>query len=98
MKWFVVPLLLVASPAISATAYGIAFDSCAVSMERSEARNAWILGFWSGLNVAIGADVGKTTDAMGIIAEVERFCSENPTVSMGMATAKVYVSFENAGR
>ena len=48
------------------------------------------MGFWSGLNAYANADVGHTTDARGIIAEVELRCRENPSEKLVIATFETH--------
>jgi len=57
--------------------------------------NAWILGYWSGLNSNnVGNHrVGKSTDANGILAEVHRVCSDRPSLSLFLATREIYTRF-----
>jgi hypothetical protein len=51
---------------------------------------AWILGFWSGLNHANARKVGQHTNGEGIIAEVRKVCATRPSMTLVSATFTVY--------
>lgn len=63
----------------------------------------WILGFWSGLNVAFGVsgvapdDVGKSTTPSGIVGEVKALCSRQPSQPLPQAVRDVYLRMRNSG-
>jgi hypothetical protein len=94
-------LTLTNSPVSSKTLFiAIGNDSCATAF-RPENRlqsAAWILGFWSARNLEKKAEVGATSDANGIVAEVELACSKLPSSKMKIATIFVYDVMENEGR
>lgn len=60
--------------------------SCATALQRGDrfdnSTRTWVLGFWSGLNAADGAIVGSDTDTNGVMAEVEKKCREEPSLSV----------------
>ena len=58
----------------------------------------WILGYWTGLNSALGSATGHTTDTLGIIGEVEKACEEAPSESVIMAVSSVYMKMRAAHR
>lgn len=51
----------------------------------------WIMGFWSGLNIAENARVGDSTEANGVVGEVRLYCSLNPSASLLNATYATYL-------
>ena len=52
----------------------------------------WILGFWSGINVGspMTRMVGKTTDAQGILAGVEKVCDDDPAQELITAVISLH--------
>lgn len=58
----------------------------------------WILGFWTGLNVAKNAHVGDGTTASGIVGEVKLYCSAHPSVSIAQATLDTYSAMRSSAR
>ena len=65
---------------------------------------AWILGYWSGLNTGVTAfteaatSVGSSTDADGIIEEVRLLCRREPSLAIYTATANAYAKLRDAKR
>ena len=57
--------------------------------------DAWVLGFWSGLNYANVRTVGQHTDGEGIIAEVRKVCAARPSMVLLNATFTVYSEMAN---
>lgn len=82
------------------TVFGIGLESCATAMQprREIERRAYILGFWSGMNGANGKSVGRKTDALGAIGEVELYCQRNPSEALVQATYDTYKKLEIEGR
>ena len=88
-----------------ATLFGKGATSCATAMNpqtKMESR-AWVLGFWSGLNSAASMDrkngaVGDSTDALGVIGEVELECANNPSQVLAQAVFNVYARLRQMGR
>lgn len=64
---------------------------------RSEG-DAWILGFWSGANMARSLAVGSSTDGAGIIARVLDTCRDDPSLLLVHAAIKVYSALRQEGR
>jgi hypothetical protein len=58
----------------------------------------WALGFWSGQNTARLAMVGHTTDANGIIGEIEKLCRNEPAMPYVSAVGSTYITMKKAGR
>lgn len=56
----------------------------------------WILGYWSGLNVAFNADVGESTTSSGVYGEVKVHCASHPSLSISQATTDVYKRMKGA--
>lgn len=80
---------------INAMTFGIGRSSCATWQSNQANRTAgsnWLLGFWTGLNAANTSNnlVGAKTDGLGIIAEVEKICSQRPSMDLMDATTAVY--------
>lgn len=86
--------------------FGIGGSSCAswLSNRASETEGkVWILGFWTGNNYDAASfhrngRVGSTADAVGIIGEVKKRCTENPASSLLIEAGKVYDEFWKQGK
>ena len=94
-------LMLLSTPAHATVVFiGIGNDSCATAFrpENRMQTGAWILGFWSARNYERRANVGETSDAHGIIAEVELTCSKLPSSPMKYAAIVAYDAMEQDGR
>ena len=86
--------------------YGLAGSSCATWLSSPTSvygGSQWIFGFWSGLNQQTVFDggqgsVGKSTDQAGIVAEVKKVCSEEPSSQLQDAAGKVFYRFQRLGR
>lgn len=101
----VVAIAALSFPAVAQEAnvwvVGIGGMSCAVwiSDPRAEAEgNAWILGYWSGVNMANDSSVGNSTDGLGIIERVKAECRANPALRVLSATSKVRAACREVGR
>jgi hypothetical protein len=82
---------------------GLGRASCATWLADKASENegmAWILGFWTGANALdpAGGTVGKSTDNLGIIAEVKRRCLEAPSEALVGVVSPMFVQFRDAGR
>jgi hypothetical protein len=53
---------------------------------------AWIMGYWTGLNVANteNHNVGEKTDGAAILEEVRRICEREPSLDLMDAVGKHY--------
>jgi hypothetical protein len=83
-------------------ALGIGRLSCAHWLSTRETENegyAWIVGFWSAYNnvVPTNRTVGQNAGAEAIFAQIKKLCSEQPSLPMSEATARVYNQFEQDG-
>lgn len=59
----------------------------------------YVLGFWSGMNVAANTPkVGTSTDPRGIVVEVMKACAAAPTLPLGLATLGVHMRREREHR
>lgn len=71
-------------------------DSCATwlsSPAQEAAGRDYVLGFWTGLNIAAPTGfhgVGSSTDIPGIVGEVKRICGLSPSSSLIVATMIAY--------
>jgi hypothetical protein len=68
-------------------------QSCAVwqSSPRNQlAGQTWILGFFSGHNYAQAQRIGQSTNASGIIDEVTKICTAQPTMRLREATKEAH--------
>ena len=88
-------LWLMVDPALAqhqqALITGIGRMSCAHWLSQSfNEGEAWILGFWSGLNYANARTVGRHTDGERIITEVRQACATRPSMTLVGATFTVY--------
>lgn len=87
---------------IQAWGYGTT-ATCKTWLTSSESRaagNEWVLGYWTGQNVRNVRDheVGRTSDASGILNEVQSLCRANPGEPLASAAGRAYVNFERARR
>ena len=70
---------------------GIGRMSCVHWLSQSfNEGEGWILGFWSGLNLANARTVGEHTDGEGIITEVRKASAMRPSMTLVGATFTVY--------
>jgi hypothetical protein len=75
---------------------GIGRMSCAHWLSQSfNEGEAWILGFWSGLNHAKARTVGQHTNGEGIIAEVRKVCAARPSMTLVGAAFTGYSEMES---
>ena len=76
---------------------GIGRMGCAhwLSSQSLNEDEAWILGFWSGLNHAKARTVGQHTDGEAIIAEVRKVCAARPSMPLADATFTAYSEMES---
>jgi hypothetical protein len=59
----------------------------------------YVLGFWSGMNVAANTPaVGHSTNARGIVVEVIKACDAAPNLPLSLATLGVHMRFEREHR
>ena len=84
-----------ASAADNSLVLGIGAKSCAY-WQSSAARKSegiiWIYGFWSGWNLANNRNhmVGAHTDTYGKVAEVQKTCAAQPSMTLMNAAAATY--------
>src|SRR5262249_18574426 len=91
--WFMVEPALAQQQALIT---GIGRMSCAHWLSQSlNEDEAWILGFWSGLNHAKARTVGQHTDGEAIIAEVRKVCAARPSMPLADATFTAYSEMES---
>ncbi len=74
---------------------GVGRDSCGKWLQQASVDfevSTWILGAWSGMNYADpnNNSVGSHSDAYGIIGEVKKLCSEQPSLSISTATYQAF--------
>jgi len=85
-------------------AWGYGLTACCATWLASPgnqaAGNEWILGYWTGQNVRNVRDheVGRSTDANGILNEVKTLCDATPNERLASAAGRVYVNFERDRR
>lgn len=77
--------------------------SCAAWLESPSTEvqgSQWLLGFWSGKNMEAegGGQVGRSTDAAGVVGEVRLVCQASPSKSLISATLETYNRFKAEGR
>jgi hypothetical protein len=91
--WFMVEPALAQQQALIT---GIGRMSCAHWLSQSfNEGEAWILGFWSGLNHAKARTVGQHTNGEGIIAEVRKVCAARPSMTLVGAAFTGYSEMES---
>lgn len=82
--------------------FGAGLESCATWLSNPIAQadgNAWIWGFWSGMNyVSKFPSVGHTTDAKGIVALIKQECQSDPSRDLQDVVAATYLDFVKQGR
>lgn len=76
--------------------YGIGQGSCAKwrsTPSDTIQGDQWVLGWWSAMNLANDRNkfVGTQTDGEGIVGEVLKVCTENPSMLLINAAAAVYI-------
>ena len=81
--------------------FGMGKDSCATWLTSTQSVNQgtiWILGAWTGMNLANrNGLVGKGTDGPGIVAAVRRRCQNDLSALLVVTVNDVYMQFEKAG-
>ncbi len=88
------PILRAGQPAVCA-------DLTEAPAEFQEGLRQWVIGFWSGMNVAERAKtgiVGHSTSATGIFGEVALFCRSHPAMAIDQATFAVREQMKRAGK
>lgn len=68
--------------------------SCASAFQNAPNKQAirpWVMGLWTGLNLAYRASVGHTTDLAGIMGEVEIECAKAPSDELIDGATKAYM-------
>ena len=90
--------------AIEIRSYGIGRQPCADFMSNPEhlfQGSVWILGYWTGLNVA-GPEgshmVGQHTESEAIIADVKKACQAEPKIPLYGAIQHVYDRYRTEGK
>lgn len=85
-----------AQPAEDPFIFGIGNEACAsaVDPERSLERDIWIMGYWSGLNVASKRATGKGIDVFGIFLAVDEQCAAQPNEMLMQAVYDVWLSMQ----
>lgn len=87
-------MLVAAANADNARAqlFGSANYSCSTawSFGHQHASSEWVMGFWSGMNMATpGQNVGAI-EGKAIVAAVRRFCKAVPLMPLGSAAFETY--------
>jgi hypothetical protein len=59
---------------------------------------SWILGVWSGMNIAFSANVGQSTTSTGILGEVKFYCVSHPSLDLANAINNTYLKMRAAHR
>lgn len=90
-------LLAQAVPTVSG--YGMGGYSCAKAFAPENIQNtqSWVLGFWSGVNNTLGLQVGRKTDAEGVLGEVQRVCAGKPATLLYVAVDQAYANLRKQG-
>lgn len=75
--------------------YGLGGVSCGQWLHFREAKNdmalaSWVLGYITAINTMPGhMDIAGGTDADGMLAWIDKYCSENPLDSVSAATSSL---------
>jgi hypothetical protein len=73
--------------------------SCATAMKYPDTSvHRWVEGFWTGLNVATGSMVGRTTDNAGMFAELKLDCDKSPSDNFLLSVHKTWIRMRAAGK
>jgi hypothetical protein len=108
IKFAILTVLLATSPAVAQKAWIVGDQSCAAWTQRllgtvqEQADRVWIIGFWSGLNMATAHRTGRNsmaggdTDGPGIVGEVRKECSSSPSTSLSQAIVNVFYRMKKA--
>ena len=84
-------------------AFGIGGRSCAFWQSDPRLENealAYIAGMFTGMNMMRSATstgkgmVGKNTDMAGIVAEVKKLCTAQPSMNLSNAVGEVYATLD----
>jgi hypothetical protein len=83
--------------------YGIGSDTCVnwkSDPRREREGDAWLLGYWSGLNRinSVNGLVGAKAGGEGVIAAVSRVCGRNPGATLEDATYGAYALMQTSGQ
>ena len=81
------------------TGFGMGGYSCARAFEPHNfaITQSWVLGFWSGVNNTRGLQVGRNTDAAGVVGEVRRVCEDQPATLLYVAVDQAYANLHAKG-
>lgn len=98
MTLFLMPHLVAAAKTnnlMSIWAVGAGRESCASWLQDHAhfiGGQPWILGYWTGLNVANSENhhVGEKTDGPAILEEVRRICEREPSLDLMDAVGRHY--------
>lgn len=87
---------------VTVAEYGVGTQSCGswtLGGSDPSAVVDWVLGFWTGENGGNDTNhlVGHTTDAYGIVGEVQKDCQANPSKSIAWAVSDTYYRMRAAG-
>lgn len=96
-----IALAATAPPAAPGIFGGVGTKTCdaAVKSEEVGVLGNYILGFWSGMNVAANTPmVGHSTNARGIVIEVIKACAAAPNLPLAYATMAIHMRFEKEHR
>ena len=90
------------APSTAMTIYGPGTVSCATYLQDRSLRinaDGWILGFWTGMNEEDDTthQVGKTTDARGIVAQVAQICRAQPVQPLYKTVRDIYKQMKSDG-
>jgi hypothetical protein len=93
------PSAIAADDGTSVLTFGAGITSCATWLTDKKTDtdiHGWVLGYWSGLNrLNTRHQVGKSTDAKGVVAEVKKVCTASPTTEIDDAIVAVYIRLGN---
>jgi len=82
-------------------AFGMGISSCATWLSDLNSKRSgdnWALGMWTGLNVAGNLRVGLSTDARGVLGEIEVRCRRQPSKPLATATHQAWIDMLTAGQ
>ena len=65
---------------------------------RDSRASAWILVYWTGLNVSARAIVGHGTDTNGLLAEIKLDCDKEPSADLLNSVFRTWKRLQKTGR
>jgi hypothetical protein len=93
-------IVLALVPVTEIAAFGTGARSCgtALAEENYASSYAWVMGYFTGFNTALGSKTGHSTDGDGIMAEVQLLCHREPNSKLIDVVERVYLIMRDSHR